>query len=82
MTIEKESTHMTLSLNSLPNSTLLCTFQSHKVPKLIQSPTCFPLFIPNPPTVVRGSSKPPHPRPLLGTLLHLLLKSSFGDHLL
>lgn len=42
MTIGKESTQITLLLNFLPCHMLLCTFSSHKVPKLIQSHLRFP----------------------------------------
>ena len=59
-THRKKSTHVTLPLNSLPNSTLLCTFSSHKVPKVIQSPvSASPHPIPNPPTCDPWS----HPAP-------------------
>lgn len=71
---------MTLPLNSHPNSILLLTVPFHKVPKPNQSPTYFPLPIPNPPTALQQSDPcPPILNPVLEPFFTSCLKEVFLD---
>ena len=72
---------MALPLNFPPNYTLLRTFSSRRVPKQIQSPTCFPPSLSQTlPLSFLETANSPYPQPLLAAFFASCFRGLFGCH--